>query len=74
MGELENEYGEQAVFTVVPAEETAQRQDEIQEYGFTDLKHGLVVFGPDGEPVLKIPGHQFGRPEIEEGLRAALGG
>lgn len=72
MGELEQEYGEQVHFHVVPAEETALRQDEIQEFGFTDLKHGLVVFDASGEPVAKLPGHQFGRAEIEEALRAAL--
>ena len=72
MGELENEYGEQAVFTVVPAEETAQRQDEIQQYGFTDLKHGLVIFDAEGEVVFKLPGHTYGRAEIEEGVRLLL--
>ena len=72
MGELESEYGDQATFTIVSAEETARSQADIEAFGFTEKKHGLVVFGPSGEPVAKLPGHSFGRDEIEEGLRNAL--
>ena len=72
MGELETEYQDRAKFTIVPAEETMKRSDEIEEYGFTELKHGLVVFSPDGEAVVKMPGHQFGRDEIEAGLQQVL--
>lgn len=72
MGELEEEYGERAEFNVIPAEETAKRSDEIDAFGFTELRHGLVIFAADGEPVVKMPGHQFGRAEIEAGLRSVL--
>ena len=72
MGELETDYGDRAEFVVVSAEETAERQDEIDEYGFTGLKHGLVVFSSSGEALVKIPGHQFGREEIEEALIEVL--
>lgn len=68
MRELEQEYGEQFDFVIVPAEETAKRQDEIELYGFTDLKHGLVIFDADGEVAYTIPGHTYGRAEIEEGM------
>lgn len=72
MGELEQQYGDGIRFTIVPAEQTAESQDEIDEYGFTDLKHGLVIFSSEGEAVVKIPGHQFGKAEIDAGIRTML--
>jgi len=60
-------------FNIIPAEETAQRSDEIEEYGFTDAKHGLVIFDAAGEAAVKLPGHAFGREEIEAGLLETLG-
>ena len=72
MGELETEYGDRVDFCIVSAEETAERADEIDAFGFTDLKHGLVIFDPEGEAVVKMPGHQFGRDEIEAGIRRVL--
>ena len=72
MGELQKEYGTQANFVVVPSAETLQRMDEVNGFGFEDLKHGLVVFDADGEAQAKLPGHQFGRPEIEAALLAVL--
>ena len=74
VGELEKEYGDKVHFNVISAEETAERQDEIEAFGFTALKHGLVAFGIDGEPHVKIPGHQFGREEIETATKAILAG
>jgi hypothetical protein len=68
VGELETEYGDRIDFVIVPAEETARRGDEIEAHGFTALKHGLVGFGPDGEARVRMPGHQFGRAEIEAAL------
>lgn len=72
MGELETEYGDRVDFVLVSAEETAQRQEEITLYGFTDLKHGLVVFSSTGEALVKMPGHQFGKEQIEEALLEVL--
>ena len=72
MGELQNEYADRVRFTIVPADETARSSAALEEYGFTALKHGLVVFSKGGEPLLKIPGHQFGRVEIEAGIEQAL--
>lgn len=72
MGELEAEYGDRVDFVVVPAEETEQRYDEIVEFGFVDLRHGLVVFDADHEAVVKIPGHDFGREEIEAAVLEVL--
>lgn len=72
MGELEQQYGDRMRFTIVPAEQTAIRQDEIDEYGFTDLKHGLVILSPEGEAVFKLPGHTYGKAEIEAGIEQVL--
>ena len=72
MGELEQQYEDQVQFTIIPAEQTALAKDEIAEYGFTDLRHGLVVFDDEGVAVVKIPGHQFGKSEIEAGITQVL--
>ena len=74
VGELATEYGDQVDFNVIPAEETAQRGDEIELYGFTAKKHGLVGFGRDGEVLVKLPGHEYGKPEIEAAIEAVLAG
>ena len=75
VGELEEVYGDRIDFVVVPAEETMQpqAQSEIDAFGFTDLKHGLVVFDPEGVPAVKMPGHAFGREEIETAIETVLG-
>ena len=73
MGELEQDYAGQADFVIVSAEETNARQDEIEAFGFADLRHGLVVFAPDGEVAATLPGHEFGREEIEAALLTGLG-
>jgi hypothetical protein len=70
--ELEPRYTGQIEFVIVPAAETLQRLDEIKAYGFTDLKHGLVGFNSDGEALVKIPGHNFGRPEIVAAIDVLL--
>ena len=72
MGELAQEYEGRVNFVVVPAEETAERSDEIELYGFTEKKHGLVAFTPDGDPAVKLPGHSYGKPEIVEAVTAVL--
>ncbi len=66
------DYAGQAQFVVIPAEETAQRADEIELFGFTAKKHGLVASGPGGEAAVKMPGHDFGKAEIEAALRQVL--
>lgn len=72
MGELEKEYGDRVDFVLVPAEETAARFDEIEAFGFAQQRHGLVGFSPTGEPLVKLPGHDFGRPEIEAAIEELL--
>jgi hypothetical protein len=72
VGELETEYQDRVDFTIIPAEETARSQAAIDAYGFTALKHGLVVFASDGTPRVKLPGHQYGEPEIRAAIEEVL--
>ncbi len=61
-------------FNLVPPEVTLAADDELALYGFTEARHGLVAFDRGGVVRAKIPGHTFGRPEIEEAIQAALQG
>jgi len=70
--ELEQDYEGQAKFSVIAP--TAASFDEIQAFGFADLRSGVVVFGKDREAKVKLPGHMFGRAEIEAGLKSVLKG
>jgi hypothetical protein len=70
--ELQPEYADRVTFTIIPAEETARSPEALEEYGFTDQKHGLVIFSANGEAQVKIPGHQFGRKEITAGIKQVL--
>jgi len=72
VGELEQEYGARVDFRVVPAEETARSQADIEAFGFTAQKHGLVVFDGSGEPRVKLPGHQYGKAEIQAAIEEVL--
>ncbi len=72
MGELEPEYEGRIQFVLIDAEETANRGAEIEEYGFTDQLHGMVGFTSNGTPVVKMPGHAFGKQEIVEAIEMLL--
>jgi hypothetical protein len=72
VSELEQDYGDRVYFNVISAEETARRQDEIKAFGFEAKRHGLVVFTSDGEPLVKVPGHQISREQIEALVKALL--
>jgi thioredoxin-related protein len=72
VGELQAEYGTRVSFNVIPAEETKMRTEEVNGFGFEAQLHGLVAFDADGEAIVKIPGHQFGRDEIEAAIQQVL--
>jgi hypothetical protein len=72
VGELESEYAGRIDFVLIPADETAKRFDEIEAFGFKELKHGLVGFSSDRDPLVKIPGHNFGKPEIVAAIETLL--
>ena len=65
VSELRDVHGEKVEFVIVPAAETARRQDEIQRFNLAARKHGLVAFDASGEPVLTLAGHSYGRAELE---------
>ena len=68
--ELEPEYEGRIVFEIIPPEETLKRAEELQEF---DLgSHGMVIFDADGVDRAHIPGHEFGRPEIEVAIQTVL--
>ncbi len=72
MSELEPEYEGRIQFVLIDPEETANRGAEIEEYGFTDQLHGMVGFDSDRTPVVKMPGHSFGKEEIVEAIEILL--
>jgi len=74
VGELATEYEGRVAFEVVPAEETARRAEEIERFGFTALRHGLVGFTAGGEPLVQMPGHAFGKQEIAAQVERLLAG
>lgn len=74
MGELEPQYEGRIDFVLIPAEETAKRADEIETYGFTEARHGLVGFTSEGDPLVKLPGHNFGKAEIVAAIEELLAG
>ncbi len=59
---------------IISAEETANRPEEIERFGFTEKLHGLVAFSPSGEAVVTLPGHDYGKVEIEAALQTVLAG
>lgn len=66
------EYAGRVEFVLIPAAETARRSDEIEAYGFTDLKHGLVGFNSEREPIVKLPGHNYGKEQIVSAVESVL--
>jgi hypothetical protein len=68
--ELEAEYEGRFKFEIIPPEETLKRAEEL---GLYDLgSHGLVVLDPKGKELAHLPGHEFGRAEIEAAMQAAM--
>ena len=61
-------------FRIIPAAETALAAEELESFGFTALRHGLVTFSAAGEPVGKLPGHNYGREEIVTAIEAVSSG
>ena len=72
MGELEQEYGNRVDFRVMRPEETAAASADIEAFGFTELRHGLVAFSPEGEALVKLAGHSFGRDGIAAAAETVL--
>jgi hypothetical protein len=64
VSELRDEYSDRVDLTVIPAEETKVRQDELERYHLKSRGHGLIAFARSGDPVVTIAGHNFGKEEI----------
>ena len=72
VGELKIEYGDRVNFVIVSPEDTQKAVADLEKFGFTDNKHGLVVFDAAGAVVAKMPGHDFPKSDIEANLKLAL--
>jgi len=73
VSELASEYEGKVEFTLVTPEETALATTDLERFGFTEAKHGLVALDPSGEPKATIPGHNFGKDEIVAAIEDVLG-
>jgi len=72
VGELQTSYSNQINFNIIPSVETLKRTEEVNGFGFEDQKHGMVAFDAEGKPVVLIPGHNFGKDEIEAAIQKVL--
>jgi hypothetical protein len=70
VSELEEEYAGQVTFTIIEPEVTKTNGD-VQAYELDT--HGMVAFDPAGEVITTLPGHDFGKEEIEEMIGTVLG-
>lgn len=73
MSELEEEYQGRVTFEIIQQSEP-RFQKEVDQFEFGAQRHGLVGLTVDGEVGAKIPGHQFGREEIEAAIQKILTG
>ena len=73
MGELADEYDGQVEFNVLPypEDELAQKQ-LIRDYGWEAQLHGLLGIDESGKVVRNLPGHNFGKPQIEDVVEELL--
>lgn len=68
VSELRETHGSSVDFTVVEPADTAARADEIARYQLSARKHGTVAFDAQGEPVVILGGHSYGKAELEMAL------
>lgn len=73
MGELADEYDGRVEFNVLPypEDELAQKQ-LIRDYGWEAQLHGLLGIDERGKVVRNLPGHNFGKPQIENVVEELL--
>ncbi|MEQ1892041.1 MAG: hypothetical protein ABL998_05820 [Planctomycetota bacterium] len=68
MSELRETNGATVDFTIVEPADTAARADELARYNLTARKHGTVAFDAQGEPIVILGGHSYGKAELEMAL------
>ena len=64
MGELSKQYEGRVEFTIASAK-TPEGQEAVKKYELDARKHGLVVLDGKGNVAARIPGHNFGKEEIQ---------
>ena len=72
MRELQTEYEDRVFFNVLPAEATGLQAEALLAVGFAELKHGLIAYDAQGRIATTLPGHQYGKPEVEKALLGIL--
>ena len=71
MSELGKEYEGRITVTIKDVN-TEEGKAAVEKYGWQDPKHGLVTLGPDGEMVGTLPGHTYGKDEIQQKIDELL--
>lgn len=71
MSELEKEYEGRVRFEVRDAN-SEEGKTAVETYGWQEALHGLVTLGPDGKMVGTIPGHRYGRAEVQAKVEELL--
>lgn len=72
VSELRETNGATVDFTIVEPADTAARADELVRYNLTARKHGTVAFDAQGEPIVILGGHSYGKQELEMALAQIL--
>ena len=71
MGELKPEYEGRVEFEVVSLE-TEEGRARSEGIDFGGLRHGLVGIDRHGAQAVAIPGHNFGKEELQEKVEDLL--
>jgi hypothetical protein len=69
--ELGDEYEGQITVTILDVN-TEEGQAAVEKYGWQEPLHGLVTLRPDGTMVGTLPGHRYGKPEVEAKVKELL--
>jgi hypothetical protein len=64
VSELEVEYAGRVRFAVRDVN-TDEGQAAVEKYGWQEALHGLVTLDADGNMVGTIPGHRYGKEEVQ---------
>ena len=71
MRELEKEY-EGRITVDIRDVNTDEGQAAVKKYGWEEPLHGLVTLKPDGTMVGTLPGHRYGKEEIQQKIEELL--
>ena len=71
VSELETKYEGKIKFRIISAN-SDEGIDASMEYDFENKRHGLVAFDKEGGVKTIMPGHSYGKPDIEKNLEELL--